>query len=669
MNGPAAQINMLRPPPSMLGVALLFWGWRSGMLWFGAAAGILLELSNAFRARWDFSDSEFNRLWDICTILFLLSAAYLRFSEDVTSAAYKFFQWMPLIFFPMALGHLFSARELVPLKAFSWFLRRKNAEGANRGVAFGWIYFGIILLSTSATNVRDIWFFVGTAALLGVALWCARPGRIPAWAWCIIFLVIVGAAFYGQSRLQEVQAYLENKASELFVRLGHRDWDPHQNRTGMGRIGELKQSSRIVMKVKPEFGRVPELLRECTYSKLENNVWIGSGRSFDSIPVEPDATTWNIYPSGPSRAAVRIIGRAGRKTALLPLPLGTVQLKDLTATAVETNRYQVVQSKGNPGLLNFAAYFGDYTPEGAPWSLDREIPEEEEAAIKSMAKEIDVRRDAPPEKIIAAIVRFFEQKFRYTTYQEARALGIHASTPLSDFLLRTRAGHCEYFASATVLLLREFHIPARYAIGYAVQEPSKEDDTYVIRERHGHAWAIAYIHKRWVEVDSTPAGWELAEEKEFPFYEGFADRWASLSFGLLEWRWLGDWTVFRMIAPWLAVPMIAFLAWRIFGRRMSSAVDHRESRVWPGADSDFFHLERKLAKAGLARLYGESTAVWLGRVREEQPGLAEILSPIMSLHLKYRFDPEGLSDGDRDELRSLVRRSLPLLPAGTAARR
>ena len=38
--------------------------------------------------------------------------------------------------------------------------------------------------------------------------------------------------------------------------------------------------------------------------------------------------------------------------------------------------------------------------------------------------------------------------------------------PLADFLLKTRAGHCEYFASGMVVLLRSLGIPARMANGF-----------------------------------------------------------------------------------------------------------------------------------------------------------------------------------------------------------
>jgi transglutaminase-like putative cysteine protease len=630
------------------------------MLLFGVAAAALLELPSLARARWDFTDTEFNRLWDICTILFLLCAAYLRFSEDVSSAAYKFFQWMPLIFFPMAIGHLFCVRPQVPLKAFSWFMRRKGAEGADKGISFGWVYFALVLLSAGATNERDIWFYCGTACLIGLGLWSTRPARVTAVAWCVIFLGVVGAGYYGQSRLQEIQAYLENKASELFVRFGRREFDPNQSRTAMGGIGELKQSSRIVMKVKSEFGPVPERLREATFSKLDGIIWKGSGRSFDSVPVEPDATSWTIVPGAPFRAGVRIIERADRKRTLLSVPLGTVQLKDLAATSVETNRYQVVQAKGNPGLLNYVALYGDMTPEGAPWGWDKEIPEAEESAIESIAREMKIQRNATPENVISAIVEFFAQNFRYTTFQKARALGLHDATPLSDFLLKTRAGHCEYFASATVLLLREFGIPSRYATGYAVQELSRDDDAYVIRERHGHAWALAYVGGKWVEVDSTPPGWEEAEASEFPFYERLKDEWEKFAFGFLEWRWLGDWTFFRMIAPWLVIPMVLFLGWKTFGRRMSVARDHRQTRDWPGADSEFFALERKLAKAGLARLSGESSREWIARVAMDEPRLSENLKAALELHSRYRFDPRGLSASERDDLRLVVQRALSL---------
>ncbi|MGZ8941105.1 MAG: transglutaminase-like domain-containing protein, partial [Limisphaerales bacterium] len=514
----------MKPPPLIIGAALMFWGWRVDMLALGAVAGGLIELSNGIKSRWEFTDKEFNRLWDICTIIFLLVAAYLRFSEEVTSGAYKFFQWLPLIFYPMALGYFFGIREGVPIKTFSWFMRRKGTADANRPIAFGWVYFVVCLISAGATNFRDVGYYLGFATLSGWALWTVRPRRIPSWAWVSVFLTIAGAGFYGQSRMQELQAYFEEKASEMFVKFGRKEFDPSQTRTSMGRIGSLKQSSRVVLKVKPELGPMPERLRQSTYVGFDGTVWRANQRSFESVVVEPDLTTWTLMTNVNTDAAVRIVERVNRRSALLSVPLGTVKFRDLAVGTVETNGHAVVRTTENPGLLDYSAHYGKVFPELPAFEFDYRVPPEEMAAITTIAEEMNIGSLSDIEKT-QAIVDFFQDKFRYTTYQTARRLGLHAMTPLSEFLTKTRAGHCEYFASATVLLLRHLKVPARYATGYAVPQDSMEDDFHIVRERHGHAWALAYIDGEWVEVDSTPAGWEQAEREEFPFYQDLKDSW------------------------------------------------------------------------------------------------------------------------------------------------
>ena len=402
---------------------MMFWGWRVDMLAVGAVAGGVLELSNGIKARWDFTNKEFNRLWDVCTVIFLVVAAYLRFSEEVTSAAYKFFQWMPLIFYLMALGHVYALREGVPLKAFSWFLRRRGATGGDRLVAFGWVFFMVCLLASGATNERDIWYYVGFASLTGWALWTLQPRRIPTWSWATVFLAVAIAGFYGQSRMQELQSFMEEKASELFVRFGRKEFDPNQSRTSMGRIGSLKQSSRVVLKVKAEVGPVPERLRQSSYVRLDGVTWRGNMRNFETVQVEPDLTSWTLMTNVEANSSVRIVERVNRKSALLSGPMGTVQLRDLAVGQVETNHYVVLRVTENPGLLDYSALYGKTFPEKPPFEegYDRNIPAEEEGTIETIAEAMQISH-LPPEKKAMAIVNFFQEKFRYTTYQQAREL-------------------------------------------------------------------------------------------------------------------------------------------------------------------------------------------------------------------------------------------------------
>lgn len=67
------------------------------------------------------------------------------------------------------------------------------------------------------------------------------------------------------------------------------------------------------------------------------------------------------------------------------------------------------------------------------------------------------------------------------------------------FLFRTRAGHCEYFASAMVALCSAGGIPARIVTGYVGGEHNPVSGTYLIRASDAHAW---------VEVQTSPGRWE-----------------------------------------------------------------------------------------------------------------------------------------------------------------
>ncbi len=75
--------------------------------------------------------------------------------------------------------------------------------------------------------------------------------------------------------------------------------------------------------------------------------------------------------------------------------------------------------------------------------------------------------------------------------------------PVEWFLFDSREGHCEFFASSMVLLLRTVGIPARLQAGYIGGE-REGDGAYLVRESNAHAWVLAYVEKRWRVFDPTP---------------------------------------------------------------------------------------------------------------------------------------------------------------------
>jgi transglutaminase-like putative cysteine protease len=99
-----------------------------------------------------------------------------------------------------------------------------------------------------------------------------------------------------------------------------------------------------------------------------------------------------------------------------------------------------------------------------------------------------------------------------------------------DFLHRSKSGHCEYFATATVLLLRAGGIPARYATGFAVNEKSELENAYIVRTRHAHAWARAWVNGTWINIDTTPPSWLSIEAEDSSVWSAITDWWSWARF-------------------------------------------------------------------------------------------------------------------------------------------
>lgn len=82
-----------------------------------------------------------------------------------------------------------------------------------------------------------------------------------------------------------------------------------------------------------------------------------------------------------------------------------------------------------------------------------------------------------------------------------------ARPPLLHFLFTTRSGHCEYFASAMVLLLRSVGVPARNVTGFLGARWNSYGRYYAVASGDAHAWVEAYLPEEgWVTFDPTPPG-------------------------------------------------------------------------------------------------------------------------------------------------------------------
>src|SRR2546423_7462434 len=119
----------MNTPPLLMGATLLFWGWQTGLLPFAALMAVLLEGSRLTQVRREFSQADLDRIWNLCTLLFLGVAAYGFIGGEATPArgavprsvrsVFQFFQWMPLYLLPIMLAQAWSRRPDMPLSTFS----------------------------------------------------------------------------------------------------------------------------------------------------------------------------------------------------------------------------------------------------------------------------------------------------------------------------------------------------------------------------------------------------------------------------------------------------------------------------------------------------------------------------------------------------------------------
>ncbi len=113
-----------------------------------------------------------------------------------------------------------------------------------------------------------------------------------------------------------------------------------------------------------------------------------------------------------------------------------------------------------------------------------------------------LRASADPEVLVQRVLAMFREKnFRYTL--EPPLLGQHT---VDDFLFNTRAGFCEHYANAFVVLMRAMEIPARVVTGYQGGEMNQPGEYMTIRQSDAHAWAEVWLPQRgWVRIDPTAA--------------------------------------------------------------------------------------------------------------------------------------------------------------------
>ena len=666
--------------------------------------GIVLESARFVEARWELSDAEFRRILTFCTVLALATAIYAFTSneeggslsglfrgpaaaQNVTTTSVRastaFFRWLPMTLFLFVVAQSFSAREKIPWTAISFYSRRRaqrerkssGTPPSGGGLNVSYPYFIVCLFSAGIhSNNSDISFFWGQCALTVWALWPFRSRRRGIVVWAGTFAAVIVLGYFSQSGIGTLERLFEGYNAQWFTQFLRQKADPMQSTTAIGRIGKLELSGRIVIRLWTENSKTPPpYLREAsyrTYYSPKQSWYAGTSRSdFVNISSETNQTTWVLLPGKTNMASVNIACYLDGGKALLPLPTGSGRLENLYAYILQENSEGAVLAEG-PGLVIFDARYGpgttiDSPPDAGTNRLDLTVPTNEAPTLERVISEINIS-GKDELQTLRAVYDFFQAHFTYSVWQGPDKLATTNETPLARFLSTSRSGHCEYFATATVLLLRELKIPARYAVGFLAHE--KSGHGYVVRERDAHAWCLVWSTqtKSWEDFDTTPASWVATEGKRASEWQWLSDFRSWIGFQIAKFRW--GRSNLREYIIWALVPMLALLLYQIIfrrGRRQQQSGGKKTAAAvfWPGLDSEFYLLEKKLAARGVPRQPGELLSAWLARALED-PALKDSRGPLLELfrlHYRHRFDPRGLSTQERETLTREVKSCLDTL--------
>jgi protein-glutamine gamma-glutamyltransferase len=264
--------------------------------------------------------------------------------------------------------------------------------------------------------------------------------------------------------------------------------------------------------------------------------------------------------------------------------------------------------------------------------------------------------------------------------------------PIEDFLFHSKAGHCERFATALVLMLRSQGIPAMFILGFKGCE-HVENGQYIVRQEHAHAWVEALVPVPnqpaprtpldrvyyWRSLDPTP-GAQAVDAEGGGGWLTRANTWMESQFQEYVTNYtpeqrqkaLGDFAK-RLARPETIAGIAGVFALMVAGRYVRRRLAKRAEQ--PPTISEaarwFGELVALLAAHGLVPAPGDTPmefATTAATALRQRPGCAEVADvPLTWANAYYqdRFGGQPPSDARMAELEAqlaALRRALTQTP-------
>ena len=300
------------------------------------------------------------------------------------------------------------------------------------------------------------------------------------------------------------------------------------DRVELGEVASIKKSPRVVMRVRLDHKPARYLRwRGIALEQYDGWAWILLGNSdrrqgfsqhsSGSLDADTGFNRNHILdrvPADTQSTVEQMIVLEHLSTDTLFAAQRVFRLRGPLATIFKDRLTGALSSQGFKGRTTYVVSSDVSVPTEQELRLDTpassserikdiylQKPTKLDPRVSQLAHEI-TRNAATPYDKARAIENYLKAEFRYTLDLKAAD-----QDPLAEFLFKTREGHCEYFATAMVIMLRTLEIPARIVNGFQMGEYNELNAMYTVRESDAHSWVEAYFPRTdsWIEFDPTPS--------------------------------------------------------------------------------------------------------------------------------------------------------------------
>jgi transglutaminase-like putative cysteine protease len=467
------------------------------------------------------------------------------------------------------------------------------------------------------------------------------------------------------------------------------------DRVDLGDLGRIRGDPTVVLRVETIAGEAPApegaYWRGLAFDRFDGRGWSITARERTHIDGDPNAGVALQFRREPPDLVQRI-------------------LREPVASGVLFGAGDLVRVEGATGALERDANGGVYAPQSADGRVRYEVstraglPTDEalaqDAAVAPRGGERFLALPTLPEAVprlaheiadpgandlarARALEAWLRQNGRYSD-TPPRESPADPRGPLERFLLGELRGHCEYFATAMVVMARSVGLPARLVNGFAGGHRNRVGDFVELTGSDAHAWAEVYFRDHgWVRFDPTPPDLRLAAASAAPSLRERLAEWRSalellwfrnvvefdrgrqVGAALGAWRTLRDWLprdgAQRAASPardWLArlralppLPLLALLAGiagiAFLGGRWRALVQR------PPIPPSYARALRLLARRGYERAPGRTPRAFAREIAAKLPasGAAAFMA-LTEAYLGERYGGRPASGGDA-ELRTL----------------